>query len=321
VPAKGDIYRILIDAMADGMVFVRDGSDEVIINDAAKRLLSIPENTDVDRTYLKDVVGFYPFELLTGFETQAPVREELSIGDRRLHSLVTPVGDGTDYLGVVAVLRDFTELAALVTDRDEVLGNLSNKLRAPLTSIAGALDLALGDSSTTRVRRYIELAHDSCSKLGTVIDDFMDVAKAESGAMPLMFAPLFLDELTTDVVERFSSAAAAKNVTIGVSAAEPRTQVAGDAERLTQVLSNLLANAVKFTPEGGEISVELFGPSIASSHVGVSVFNQGEPIGEADRERVFGTARGGAHFLGGSALGLAVSRFIIEGHGGRMWVE
>ena len=90
-------------------------------------------------------------------------------------------------------------------------------------------------------------------------------------------------------------------------------------------MTNLLSNAVKFTPAKGRIEVEIFGPSVASSHVGVSVFNNGAPIPEEEQETIFAgfdqldSTHG--RRVGGTGLGLAISRAIVEAHGGRIWVE
>jgi PleD family two-component response regulator len=125
-------------------------------------------------------------------------------------------------------------------------------------------------------------------------------------------------------VERFRPAAASRGVVIGFRRLG-EARIVGDPDRLTQVMHNLLSNAIKFTPEGGQIEVEVFGAQVASSHVGVSVWNNGEPIPEGDRERIFDKFEqvnsSATRRVGGTGLGLAISRSIVEGHGGRIWVE
>ena len=102
-------------------------------------------------------------------------------------------------------------------------------------------------------------------------------------------------------------------------------RIVGDADRLTQVLNNLLSNAIKFTPEGGRIEVDIFGPRCRARFVGLSIWNNGVPISEQDRERVFDKFEqiqsSNTRKVGGTGLGLAISRGIVEGHGGRIWVE
>src|SRR5690606_39421525 len=102
-------------------------------------------------------------------------------------------------------------------------------------------------------------------------------------------------------------------------------RIVGDPDRLTQVLNNLVSNAIKFTPEDGAVEVEVFGPSVSSSHVGVSVFNNGAPIPDDARERIFEKFERvegpSTRQVGGTGLGLSISRAIIEAHGGRIWAE
>src|SRR5688500_14455265 len=94
--------RFAIDAMADGAILADTRSGDVFVNRAAREMLGIDGDTSVDTTYLKDVVGFYPFDLAGG----QPIREEVRIGDRVLHSVVTPLHEGDQTIGAIVVLRD-----------------------------------------------------------------------------------------------------------------------------------------------------------------------------------------------------------------------
>jgi len=136
--------------------------------------------------------------------------------------------------------------------------------------------------------------------------------------------PILLDELGRDVAERFRGPAQARKIRLLSKTEGGGMRIIGDPDRLTQVLNNLLSNAVKFTPEGGVIEVEIFGPSVASSHVGVSVYNNGARIPDEARERIFEKferLQPNDRQVGGTGLGLAISRAIIEAHGGRIWLE
>ena len=317
---------LMVESMADGVVMTDDSGEVFLINPAARRMLGIGRDADATRKYLKDKLGFYPFDLVV--VAGGVVREELKIGDQVLHSIVSPVVDATGkVVGTVVVLRDITERKELDRRKEEFVSVVSHELRTPLTSIAGALDIVLKEYAgglSDKQRRYLELARDSCSKLNIIVDDLLDVARFERGKMAMSFSPMPLDALARDCTDRYRAAAEAKRVTLTFRADEG-TRIVGDADRLTQVLHNLLSNAIKFTPDGGRIEVEVFGPGVASSHVGVSVWNNGETIPEHDRERVFDkfeqVQASSTRRVGGTGLGLAISRAIVEGHGGRIWVE
>src|SRR5262249_55968238 len=122
-------------------------------------------------------------------------------------------------------------------------------------------------------------------------------------------------------IARSRAAAAAKSQTIVLGASAEAISIVGDPERLSQVLGNLITNAVRFAPQNGVIDVQVFGPPLSEDAVGVSVHNSGEPIAPEDRERIFEPFSASSRRVGGTRLGLPISRTIIEAHGGRIWVE
>src|SRR5688572_22984382 len=127
--------RIAIDAMADGAILADTRSGEVFVNRAAREMLGIPDDVSIDVPYLKDVVGFYPFDLAGG----QPIREEVRIGDRLLHSVVTPLREESDgdasvaVFGAIVVLRDMGDTADVARRRSEFAQVMSHELRTPLT--------------------------------------------------------------------------------------------------------------------------------------------------------------------------------------------
>jgi signal transduction histidine kinase/DNA-binding response OmpR family regulator len=321
---------MMVESMADGLILTDLNSDQVLINPAARRLLGIEGVLPVTQQFLKQTLGFYPFDLVaTGDAAAGPLREDVRVKEKMLHSMVSPVRDGNGKLeGVVVVLRDFTEAKALARRQAEFVSAVSHELRSPLTTITGALDIVLSEYAgrlSEKQRRYIQLARESCTKLNQIVDDFLDVARSERGRIAMNLTPVLLDELGREVAERFRGPAQARGIRLLTSAEGGGMRIIGDPDRLTQVLNNLLSNAVKFTPEGGLIEVEIFGPSVASSHVGVSVYNNGQPIPDDARERIFEKFErlegNSDRQVGGTGLGLAISRAIIEAHGGRIWLE
>ncbi|HET9624378.1 MAG TPA: response regulator, partial [Kofleriaceae bacterium] len=321
---SNDLLRQAVSAMADGAIVADTRTGEVLVNAAAREMLGIPADAKVDTGYLKDTVGFYPFELAAGASDGQPVREEVRIGDRVLHSVVTPLRDGNQSLGAIVILRDLGDIGDLARRRAEFAQVMSHELRTPLTSVAGALDIVLSGYAgplSDKQLRYVDMARQATTRMNQLVDQLLDLARAQAGSITLAATPVQLDRLAREVIDRYRAAAATKQLTIVLGASAEDIAILGDPERLSQVLGNLLTNAIRFAPTGGVIDVQVFGPPLSEDAVGVSVFNSGEPIPAEDREKVFEPFSASSRRVGGTALGLSISRTIIEAHGGRIWVE
>ncbi|HRC56168.1 MAG TPA: response regulator [Kofleriaceae bacterium] len=312
-----------IEAMDDGFLFADSRTGEVVINAAARRILGIEPDVEVTTRYLKEVVGFYPFEL-AGSGSVQPVREEIRIGDRTLHSVVTPLTEQGQPIGATVVLRDIEGIRDSSSRRADFARLMSHELRTPLTSIAGALDIVLSGYAgpfSERQHRYVEMARQAATRLNQIVDQLLDLARAQAGTISLTASPVYLDRLTADVIDRYRDSAAARSISLSMTSSATNISLLGDAERLSQVLGNLLVNAIRFAPSGSVIDIEVFGPPLMGDAVGVSVANLGNPIPPDEHERLFEPFSASGRRIGGTALGLSISRTIIEAHGGRIWVE
>jgi signal transduction histidine kinase/DNA-binding response OmpR family regulator len=312
-------------AMADGVLVADTTTGAVEANRAARQMLGIPEDVVVTTTYLKDTIGFYPFDLIAAAHGDGSVlREEVRVGERVLHSVVTPLSDGSGTSGAVVVLRDLGETRDLGHRRAEFAQLMSHELRAPLTSVTGALDIVLSGYAgalSEKQHLYIDMARQAATRMNQLVDQLVDLARAQSGAVTVNLASLRLDELAREVAGRFTETARAKQLKVNVDTSEQSIEIFGDPDRLSQVLSNLVSNSMKFAPPGGSIDIEVFGPPALSDAVGVSVRNDGVPIPVEERERIFEPFSSTGRKIGGTGLGLSISRSIVEAHGGRIWVE
>ena len=310
--------------MADGAIVADTRTGEVFVNAAAREMLGIPLDAQIDTNYLKDTVGFYPFDLAASASEGQVIREEVRIGERVLHSVVTPLRDAGAALGAIVILRDLVDTAEVARRRAEFAQVMSHELRTPLTSIAGALDIVLsgyaGPLSDPQLR-YVDMARQAATRMNQLVDQLLELARAQAGTITVAATPVQLDRLAREVIDRYRAAAATKHLTIVLGASAEDIAILGDPERLAQVLGNLMTNAIRFAPNGGVIDVQVFGPPLSEDAVGVSVFNSGEPISPDERERVFEPFAAAGRRVGGTALGLSISRTIIEAHGGRIWVE
>ena len=223
--------------------------------------------------------------------------------------------------GAALALQDVSELQRLGRARREFVANISHELRTPLASIRLLVDtLQAGALSNPAV------APDMLAKINAEVDvlsqlarELLDLALIESGQMPLKLAPTDLHDLAQVQVERFSPRAQQKGLTLVMDIA-PGTLALADSEMMGRALSNLLHNAFKFTPSGGQVSLTA---RREDENVIVSVADTGPGIPPNELNRVFerfykvDRARGQS----GTGLGLAIARHIVEGHGGRIWAE
>ncbi len=320
----------VVECLADGLLYAATGSEEIIANPAARRLLGAPLEGRIEAGWLRDTLGFYPFDHVRGHAERggAYVTEEVHVGERVLASTVSPVVERSGRLaGVAVVLRDVTEQKLLEERKEEFVQVVSHELRTPLTSITGALDLVLGGLAgeiAPKQARYLRLARESSEKLNAVVDDLLDVARLAKGKLQMQLGVVFLDELVRSTAERYQPAASERGQEIEVEAEGP-VKIVADGARLGQVLSNLLTNAVKFAPDNGVIRLRVIRSPALPGLAGVSAWNAGEGIPEADLERIFGKfeqARSErTRRVQGTGLGLAISRGIVEAHGGYIWAE
>ncbi|HVZ73139.1 MAG TPA: HAMP domain-containing sensor histidine kinase [Polyangia bacterium] len=207
---------------------------------------------------------------------------------------------------------------ALAT-RDELLGVVAHDLRSPLASIALRASLIArghGDEETTRSTTAIQSV---CSRMSHLIESLLDAAGIEQGGLRLVPARMPVDPLVRSVVETFSPVAGEKAIGLSGTVTPTDLEVWADRERMFQVLSNLVANAIKFTPEHGSITLvaraELRG-------VRFDVTDSGCGIEASIVPRVFERFwKADPQSPRGAGLGLYIAKGIVEAHGGRIWVE
>jgi signal transduction histidine kinase/HAMP domain-containing protein len=216
------------------------------------------------------------------------------------------------------------ELEVASRHKSQFLANMSHELRTPLNAILGYTELILdhiyGDIGE-RVREVLERVQASGRHLLGLINDVLDLSKIEAGQLRLSMGDYSMQDVVQSVLTAVESLAAEKHLALKAAVASGLPIGHGDERRLTQVLLNLVGNAIKFT-EAGEVRLEA---TAANGAFRVSVSDTGPGISEADQERIFEEFRqvdsSATRAKGGTGLGLAIARRIVEMHGGRIWVE
>jgi signal transduction histidine kinase len=228
---------------------------------------------------------------------------------------------------VQRVAASFNEMTAQVAAshqaQRDLVANISHDLRTPLTSIRG-WSQALLDGTAADSRRQQQAAtviYSEAERMERMVEELLDLARMEAGQLELVRQPVDLGQLLTEVKESFTPVAQEKGVAL-VLALQPAPEVLGDRDRLTQIFSNLLDNALGHTPAGGQVQLALY--LLSDGQVEVIVQDNGQGIPQAELSRIFerfyqvDKSRAETAEGRGSGLGLAIVRELVEAHGGQI---
>jgi signal transduction histidine kinase len=220
--------------------------------------------------------------------------------------------------------RVYSELEETSRHKSEFLASMSHELRTPLNAIIGFSEVlreAMFGPVNEKQAEYLDDIISSGNHLLSLINDVLDLSKVEAGQVELEVGPFSLRQALERGVVMVREQATEEGVQVELSAGPEVDVVQGDERRIKQVIFNLLSNAVKFTPAGGEVDVSAIR---VNGEVRVSVADTGPGIAPGDHERIFEEFQqtdAGLERLEGTGLGLALSKRLVELHGGRIWLE
>ncbi len=308
------------------VVIVTDHADRVLLlNPAAVEAFGIASQA-VSGLPISEVIREEKMiRLLTApMDDGVPLTDEVPLPDGRTlyASASVIVGSDGQTMGRVAVLRDITYLKELDEMKSEFVATVSHDLRAPLTFMRGyATMIPMVSQVTPKQKVYVDKIMAGIEQMTELIDDLLDLGRIEAG-VGLMREPCRLDQIIVALVDGMRPQAMAKRLNLRLDRSEDVTVVVGDAALLRHAIANLLDNAIKYTPEGGAVTV---GWETRGERVLISVADTGMGIAKADQVRLFEkfyrVKRRDTISIKGSGLGLAIVKSIAERHSGRVWLE
>jgi two-component system phosphate regulon sensor histidine kinase PhoR len=314
--------QTILGAMTEGVLAVGPDKSILLANDAGRQLLEFTLPKPVGRplleaTRVRPVIEAVtralasPETVTTEFDAPGLQRRTLSLRATRLPGEPCP--------GVMVVLHDLSELRRLENLRHELVANVSHELKTPLAAIkAYAETLRLGaindpDNNIAFVRRIEEQS----DRLLELILDILQVARLEQGQETFEIESVPLFDVIEHCVQQFVDVASAKQVILRVAALDESLAVLADEEGLHTILSNLIDNAIKYTPAGGQVDVRL---QADERNVTIEVADTGIGIAEKDQSRVFErfyrVDRARSRELGGTGLGLSIVKHLTQAFGG-----
>ena len=232
----------------------------------------------------------------------------------------TAPGAGAEWLGRIITLRDVTRETEVDRMKTEFVSTVSHELRTPLTAIKGYLDLMLDGQAghiTPTQREFLALAGESTDRLTTLINDILDISRIEAGGTRLRRVPTDYRPIVQHVVQMLTGQAKAKGIALGMQFTKTNPWVEGDPDRISQVMFNLISNAIKYTPPQGRVTVRV---TCDEDVVVTQITDSGSGIAPEDLERVFErfyrADNSSTRETGGTGLGLAITKALVERMGG-----
>lgn len=320
-------FNLILNYMADGIIITDDQGSVRLINPAAARLLGLQEEYALRRSFAEVVRHHQLIDLWQRCqEEEQEATAAVEIGrELFLQAIVTPF-EADWAKGYLMILQDLTTVRHLQTVRRDFVSNISHELRTPLASlrvIIETLQDGLDDDRETAVR-FLSRAAGEIDVLTQMVEELLELSRIESGQVPLRLQETAVADLLLKPMDRLQPQAerAGLNLVLDLPAALP--PVLADPDRVQQIVTNLLHNAIKFTPEGGSITLQAAIDDDDKDAVVIAVHDTGVGIPKEDLGRIFErfykSDRARTRSRGGTGLGLAISRHMVQLHNGRIWV-
>lgn len=324
----------IIHSIADGLVVIDDDFQVIAINPIAANILDVMPEQARGRPFSEivsnEALCEYMQETVTSGE---PPQLDEAQSTLELHRhqqtqyykfAITPVTtEGNRRLGVILLLQDVTRLKEVDRLKSEFVATASHELRTPLTGMTMSLNLLLETAQEKLSETELELlqtAQDDMQRLRALVNDLLDLSKIESGKISLDLVSVDVSLLVEKALSMFKVQAQEQDVDLQQQIPEGLPSVRADANKITWVLTNLIANALRYTEPGGRIEVKV-SPRIDVMHISVRDNGAGIPV--EYQSKIFDkfvqveTAKD----VGGSGLGLAICKEIVKANNGSIWVE
>lgn len=318
-------------SMTEG-VLVLDGQDRIeLINSGLKNIL-------IDE-YTTDIIGKTPLEAFRNVEledaldrfreTRTPVFEEIAFGEENpiildvtisaVHGL--PEGE----IKTMMVFHDVTRLKRLEKMREDFVANVTHEIRTPLTAIIGFIDTLQGGALDEKetAKKFLQIISENAHRLSRLVDDLITLSSIELGEMKLQFEGVSVAEIVRNALPVFEAKTAAKSLIIDTHIPDGLPLIHADRDKVVQIIVNILDNAVKFTLDGGKISVAASEDGRGYVVIEVSDTGIGIPKMEIPRlgERFYRVDKTRSRDLGGTGLGLSIVKHLLKAHQGSMEID
>ncbi len=329
--------------LAEGLLVVDKNGKVVLMNPAAERMLGVKQSEKIGKPVAEGLKEEHLVAMTGGANLRdsegqvAKQVEVVSLNDetKRVLQASTAVVENEDgqTVGMVSVLSDVTKQKELEELKTKFVAHVSHEFRTPLVSIQKSISLIIGKELgevSPEQQKYLEIANRNMERLSRLVNDLLDLSKLEAGKMELRIKEIWIQELVKQVFLTVETLARGKQIKLETRFTNNSMRIEGDSDRLTQVLTNLVGNAVKYTPDGGTITVDgqsnIKDSAIPSGPcIEIGVRDTGIGISPEDQKKIFDkfvqVSLAQPAGFSSTGLGLTIAKEIVDMHGGRIWVE
>lgn len=312
--------------MTDGVLSTDRRGRIILINEPALQLLNVSRETVINRP-VTTVLGLdesYTFEDL--IDMRDAITLDISSQDQAtlLRTTFSVIQKETGFVnGLIAVLHDNTEQEKIDMERREFVANVSHELRTPLTTMRSYLE-ALADGAwqdPELAPNFLNVTQTETERMIRLVNDLLKLSKMDSSEADLSREMVEFGVFFNRIIDRFEMS---KSQNVSFERKVPKSQyfVEIDTDKLTQVIDNIISNALKYSPEGGKVR---FSVREKEGELLVSISDEGMGIPKENVERIFDrfyrVDRARSRAMGGTGLGLAISKEMINAHGGKIWAQ
>lgn len=308
----------IVEHIEDGVIMLDEQSNLLLINPAARKAFGLWQDDAVKGKPVSEVLPHPDLKILLSDINNPLPQNEITFEDGRvLSAQCTPI----PRIGVAITMQDITYLKQIDRLKNEFVHTVSHDLRSPLTAILGYVDLLdrVGPVNDQQ-REFIRRVQNSVQSITSLVNDLLELGRIEAG-FDTQKEVVPLEGIIRDTLETLGGQISDKKMNLHLNLPMDIPQMRGNPIRLRQMLDNLIGNAIKYTPEGGEITIDV---EAQNDQVILRISDTGPGIPPADQPHIFEKFYRASNVpkgVGGSGLGLSIVKSIVENHQGRIWVE
>ncbi len=324
ISSEKNKIETIFNYMTDGVIAFNIKGKIIHCNPAAKRMLDIREEEEEFNGFCSKFGLDITLEEILYLDFSKSKEKNISTNDRFIKAYLDLFTDEKKTEGIIVVLQDVTEQQKLENMRNEFVANVSHELRTPLTSIKSytetLLDGVLNDRETSE--KFLEVINSEADRMTRLVKDLLQLTRLDNKQMQWNMKLISFTDLVKNCVVKMEIEAKNKSQELESYIMGDIPEITADKDRIEQVALNILSNAIKYTPEGGKVTVYI---SKLYSDVYMKVVDNGLGIPQKDLPRIFErfyrVDKARSRELGGTGLGLAIAREIVEAHGGNIIIS